>query len=225
MLDFQQISSALVGSLGDAAHVLHALSDANLGLMVGGKGRVLLAETLEDVVHDEPLGILLLFRYLEASLEHRVHVVGLEVGEIALLDASHLVVAEPIWSLLLPQLIENLGIELSVVDGRTIVDEFAGWYSDADVSAASRGVAERMLIVGGRQERGVSRTVFLALSEDRATVHLHLGEGLLELALLRRSHVSQLVDVDEEVVGKCHVRVELVGKVDVVEEVLAQHFG
>lgn len=74
-----------------------------------------------------------------------------------------------------------------------------------------------MLIVGSRQERGVTRTVSLALAKDRATIHLHLGECLLQLSLLRRSHVSQLIYVDKEVMGERHLRVKLIAKIDMIE--------
>ena len=79
-----------------------------------------------------------------------------------------------------------------------------------------------MLIVGSRQERGVTRTVSLALAKDRATIYLHLGEGLLQLALLRRSHVSQLIYIDKEIMGERHLRVKLIAKIDMIEEVASQ---
>lgn len=121
---------------------------------------------MEDVVHDEPLRLSLAFRYLEARLEHLVHVFGLEVGTVAFLYACHLVVAEPVGSLLFFQFVEHLGVELLVVDGRAVVHELACRYSDADVTSASRGVAERLFVVGGGKEGSVARAVFLTLAED-----------------------------------------------------------
>lgn len=67
-------------------------------------------------------------------------------------------------------------IELVIIDGRAIGYIFTGWYLNADEAAATRGIAERMLIVGGGQEGGISATVILALSEDGAAIHLDLGE-------------------------------------------------
>ena len=121
--------------------------------------------------------------------------------------------------------VHNLCIELVVTYDRIVVNISPRWDVKADVAATSRRVAERMLIVGGRQERGVSRTVILALAEDRAAVHLHLGESLFEFALLGGSHVGELVDVDVEVVGECHLCVKLVAEVDVVEEVHTEWLG
>ena len=45
---------------------------------------------------------------------------------------------------------------------------------------------------------------------------------MLELALLRSSHVGELVDIDKEIVGECHLGIKLIAKVDVVEEILAK---
>ena len=74
-----------------------------------------------------------------------------------LLDAGHLFVAEPVGHLLLGQFIDNLGVQLLIIDRRTVVDVFVCRNSDADEAAASRRVAERMLIVGGSQERSIAQ--------------------------------------------------------------------
>ena len=123
------------------------------------------------------------------------------------------------------KLMHNLCIELVITYDRIIVNICPRWDVKTDVAATSRRVAERMLIVGGCQERGIPWTVILALAEDRTAVHLHLGEGLLELALLGRSHVGELVDVDIEVVGESHLGIKLIAEVDVVEEVHAELLG
>ena len=57
---------------------------------------------------------------------------------VALLDAGHLFVAEPVGHLLLGQFIDNLGVQLLIIDRRTVVDVFACRNSDADEAAASR---------------------------------------------------------------------------------------
>lgn len=91
-----------------------------------------------------------------------------------------------------------------------------------DEAAATRRVAERMLIIGSCQEGSVTRTVILTLTEDRAPIHLHLRKHLLQLALLRWSHIRKLIYVDKEIMSERHLGVKLIGKVDVVEEILAQ---
>ena len=58
--------------------------------------------------------------------------------------------------------------------------------------------------------------------QDRAPVHLHLRKHLLQLALLRWSHIRKLIYVDKAIMSERHLRVKLIGKVDVVEEILSQ---
>ena len=55
---------------------------------------------------------------------------------------------------------QNLGIELGIVNRRAVVDELARWNLDAEESAASRGVAQRMTLVGGGDEGGITLAVF-----------------------------------------------------------------
>ena len=79
-----------------------------------------------------------------------------------------------------------------------------------------------MLIIGGCQEGSITRTVILTLAEDRAPVHLHLRKHLLQFALLRWSHIRKLIYVDIEIMSERHLGIKLIGKVDVVEEILSQ---
>ena len=123
------------------------------------------------------------------------------------------------------KLMHNLCIELGIIYDRIIVYICPCWDVKTEVTTASRRVAKRMLIVGGCQERSIPWAVFLAFAEDRSAIDLHFGENLFELALLARSHVGELVDVDIEVVCECHFCVKLVAEVDVVEEVHAESFG
>ena len=180
---------------------------------------------MEHVIHlgaAHPLCLLILLWHTEASLDHRLQVICLEEGQIALLQASHLVIGEPIRYLLIPQPLPSLRIELVVIDDRGVVCITTGRDVNTDVAATSRRVAERMLVVGGCQEGGITRTISLRLAKDGTTVHLHLGEYLLELTLLGWSHVGKLIYVDIEVVGEGHLGIKLVGEVDVVEEILTQ---
>ena len=79
-----------------------------------------------------------------------------------------------------------------------------------------------MWIVGGGDEGGKPWTVFLRAAEDRTTVDLRLRQGLFQMGVLTGTDCLQLVEVHQQVVGQCHLLVELVREVQVVEEVLSQ---
>ena len=205
-----------------ASHETERLADFHLRANARYQHGILHMEHIEDFRTAHPLRLLFFLWHSETSLEHRLQVIRLKERKIVLLQTNHIVIGEPITRLLIPQLIHNLCIELVVIDDRNVVYITTGWDVDTDVSATSRRVAERMLVVGGCQEGGITRTISLRLAEDGTAVHLHLGECLLQLSLLVRSHVGELIYVDIEVVGESHLAVKLVGEVDVVEEVLAQ---
>ena len=79
-----------------------------------------------------------------------------------------------------------------------------------------------MRIVRGSYERGIAQAVFLGSSEDRATIHLTLRNGLLQHRLLTGTNGLQLVEVHQQVVGQSHLLVELVRQVKVIQVILAQ---
>ena len=66
------------------------------------------------------------------------------------LDASHLIIGEPIRGLLITKLIHHLCIELVIIDDRTVVYKLPIGNSKTEVTATSRRVAERIPIVGKR---------------------------------------------------------------------------
>lgn len=182
----------------------------------------MLDEFLMHFLASKPFPFNVCFRQVEAAGDHAFHVVGLEVWEVGLLDALHFVITEPVRDVLRLEFVQYLCIELVVVDGGVVVDELSLADADTEVATATCGVAKRMLIVGGSKEGCVAAAIFLRLTEDGATVNLHLRQCLLELALLRGSHIGKLVDVDEQIMGERHVAVELVAEVDVVHEVHAE---
>jgi len=106
---------------------------------------------------DVPLALFLFLWDAEGALHHVVHLVGLEEWQVVLLYAVHLIIAKPIWGIIIPEFIHYLCIELVIIDGRAIGYIFTGWYLNADEAAATRGIAERMLIVGGSQERSIAQ--------------------------------------------------------------------
>lgn len=182
-------------------------------------------DALADLLAGEPLAFLLLFGQTEALGEDGLHVVRAEEGEVGTLDALHLVGREPVGRAFGAELVEKLGVELVVVDGREVVDELPLTDVDAEVASAAGGVAERVHVVGGGEEGGVASAVLLRAAEDGAPVDLDLRERLFEAALLVGAHAVKLVDVDDEVVGEGHIGIELVAEVDVVEIVGTEFFG
>ena len=160
LLEFdEQISLPLLGMLHLATHQFERLADANLGTQITHQHRIVLMQHLENLRAVHPLSLIffLLFRNPEAVAYHRFQIVCLEERQVLLLDASHLVIGEPIRGMLMAKLIHNLCIELVIIDDRTIVYIFTRRNVKADVSAATGRVAERMLIVGGSQERSIAQ--------------------------------------------------------------------
>ena len=151
------IGRSLIGSLSLAIQEFHGLSDTDLGSVVGDEHRILLLQNLEDFGYGHPSSFFLILGRTEAGFQHAFYVIWFKEGIVALLDAGHLFVAEPVGHLLLGQFIDNLGVQLLIIDRRTVIDVFACRNSDADEAAASRRVAERMLIVGGSQERSIAQ--------------------------------------------------------------------
>ena len=148
---------------------------------------------------------------------------GLVLG-VGSLECRHFLFAEPV-ALALLHLGLQLCIELSVVDGRFVVYELSLGNLNAEEASAAGGVVQGVAVVGGAHEAGVAPAVLLSVTVDGSAVDATLGEELLELCLLAASHLIQLVDVHEQVVGQRHLLVELVGEVHVVEEVHAQLLG
>lgn len=132
------ISRSLVGSLSLAIQEFHGLSDTDLGSVVGNEHRILLLQNLEDFGYGHPSSFFLILGRTEAGFQHAFYVIWFKEGIVALLDACHLFVAEPVGHLLLGQFIDNLGVQLLIIDRRTVVDVFACRNSDADEAAASR---------------------------------------------------------------------------------------
>ena len=124
LLEFNElISLPLLGMLHLATHQLERLTDANLGAQITHQHRIMLMQHLENLRAVHPLSLIffLPFRNPEAVAYHRFQVVRLEERQGLLLDASHLVIGEPIRGLLMAKLIHNLCIELVIIDDRTIV--------------------------------------------------------------------------------------------------------
>ena len=61
----------------------------------------------------------------------------------------------------------------------------------------------------------------LSASEDRTSVHGVLRERLLQSRLLSSFDLIQLVEHHQEVVRECHVAIEAVTQIQVIQEILA----
>ena len=132
-----------------------------------------------DLVAVHRLHHLTLVRLTEAGREHLPDVLLLHEVQVQLLDAGHLIVAVPIRSLQLQQLVHHLCIQLPVVNVARVVDHLPVWNLDADIATAARCVLQRMTVVGSGHKRGKAQPVLLGPSEDRTSVHLAHRERLL----------------------------------------------
>ena len=204
--------------------ILQRLSHANTGCVSCFQGWVSLCHSLAHILATEPFALLVLSWQTEAMKKYALHVVCAEVWEICLLHSLHLIIAKPVRSLVHVYLVQQLGIKLGVIDWRSVVDELSLLHFQADIAATACRVAKRMLIVGCGKETRIATAIFLRLTEDRTAINLNLRERLLQLALLSRSHVGKLVNVDKQVVGERHLAVKLIAKIDVIHEVAAQMF-
>ena len=218
-----------VGEAGGFALGLEALggeSQAELDLHAarGLDEGVVALDVLDDFGHGHGAAGLVGTRMAEDVADDALEVHGGLVLGVGALQGRHFLIAEPV-ALAPLHLALQLGIELAVVDGRFVVYELPLGNFDAEEASAAGGVVQGMAVVGGRHEAGVAQAVLLRLAVDGASVDAALGEELLELCLLAASHLIQLVDVHEQVVGQRHLLVELVGEVHVVQEVHAQLLG
>ena len=122
-------------------------------------------------------------------------------GGVEFLKALHLFVVEPIGEVLDVEFVHYLCKELVVVYLALVVDVFAARYGDADVSAASCSVGERVRVIGCCYEGSKTEAVLLCLAVDDTSVDLTLRQCLFQLRMLRGTYGIELVEVDEEVVG------------------------
>ena len=114
------------------------------GAVVHWQRRVFRLYHLQHLLAIHGLGRFTLLGLAEANGYDVRHILLLRELDVQLLDAGHLVVVEPVRSLLLAQLIEHLGIELLVVDFPYIIYILPLRNLDADVAAAACGIRQGM---------------------------------------------------------------------------------
>ena len=185
---------------------------------------VFLGDNLHECAHGQGLTGLVHRGLTEADIDHLLEVVGGLIGRIGQLQATRLVLCEPL-AFVVADFVEHLSVELFIVNGREVVDDGTGSNLDAQETARARGVMQGMQVVRRGHERGVALTVGLRATIDGTPVHTYLRQQLLKLCLLRTAHLIELVDVHQQVVRQRHLLVELIAQVHMVEEVLAQLFG
>ena len=77
------------------------------------------------------------------------------------------------------------------------VDAAPVGYVHTDEAAASRGVRQGLLLVGGANERGVAAIELDGLAIGRTELHVGRRQQVLQHNLLRRGGLVELVDIDE----------------------------
>ena len=120
---------------------------------------------------------------------------------------------------------EHLSIKLPIVYFAGIVNVLPIGNQQTDIAATACCIRQWVRIVGRCHKRGKTWTVFLRTSINGAPVHLAFRERLLQSGMLAGTDSVQFVKVHQQIVGQCHLLVELVRKVQMVEIILAQFDG
>ena len=105
---------------------------------------VLIMNMLQQHRGTHHLSRLTILRLTETSLYYLSNVSLIHIVQVQLLNASHLIITEPIRCLGHFQLIQHLRIKLVVVNLACIVDEFTLRNRDTDVSTTTRWVSQRI---------------------------------------------------------------------------------
>lgn len=141
------VGGAAVGVVVLEAHAAEGLADAGLAVLVRLELGKFAVEGGGNVGDKDALRRLVRGGLLVDVHEHLVDVETVAEGRVSLLDLAALVVGEPIAGAV-ANLVEGLGVELLVVDGRIVVDVGAIGNADADEASAAGTVGQRVLAVG-----------------------------------------------------------------------------
>ena len=88
-----------------ASHKLEGLTNFHLGTHISHQHRILQMKHVENLGTHHPFAFLSLCRHSETVADHRLQIIHLEEGLVEFLDASHLIIGEPIRGLLITMLI------------------------------------------------------------------------------------------------------------------------
>ena len=82
------------------------------------------------------------------------------------------------------------------------IDVLASWNAYADEAARTRGINQRLLLVGGADKRGVASILFDGLAIRRTELHVARRQQVFQHNLLRVGGLIKLVDIDERKRGQ-----------------------
>ena len=99
--------------------------------------RIVMLNDGDDLLTVHLLHHLALFGLTEAGFEHLTKILMVHKILVQLLDADHLFVVEPIGRLQLLQLIDYLGIQLTIVDLARVINQQTVRNPDADVTTTA----------------------------------------------------------------------------------------
>ena len=107
----------MFGVLAFASHKLEGLTYFYLGAHISHQHRILQMKHIEYLGAYHPFTLFFLFRHSKTVVDHGLQIIYLEERQVALLNACHLIIGEPIRGLLITKLIHHLCIELVIIDG------------------------------------------------------------------------------------------------------------
>ena len=119
------IGLSISGMPALASHKLEGLTNLDLRAQTSHQHRILQMKHVENLGTNHPSTFLFLCRHSETVADHGLQIIHLEERLVEFLDASHLIIGEPIRGLLIPKLIHHLCIELVIIDDRTVGE---GWW-------------------------------------------------------------------------------------------------
>ena len=143
------------------AEFLHGQSQVDHRAAVALDTGILCLDHLQNLCTVQRLHLLTLLRFPEADADNLSNVLLLHVIQVELLNPHHLGIVVPVGSLQFPHLMQHLRIQLLIVYLARIVYQLTLGNSQTDISTATRSIRQRMRVVGGGNERGETRTVFL----------------------------------------------------------------
>ena len=94
------IGLSVSGMLALASHKLEGLTYLDLRAQTSHQHRILQMKHVENLGTNHPSTFLFLCRHSETVADHRLQIIHLEEGLVEFLDASHLIIGEPIRGLM-----------------------------------------------------------------------------------------------------------------------------
>ena len=153
---------------------LHSLTQMDPRAVIDLQRRILFLHQRQHLSAVHRLHLFTFHGLAETGRDDIRHILLLHKLQVQLLNTGHLIVVEPIRGILLTQLIKHLSIQLIVIDVIRVVDLLSIWNRQTDLTSTTSGIRQRMRIVGGGYERGITGPVLLRGSIDGAPIYLTL---------------------------------------------------